>query len=57
MKIYTFAVHNWKADYGKAFWLHKRFPSAYEADRWATRITFKAKNSPYMVVFCAGDEQ
>ncbi len=57
MKTYKFAIHNWKANYGKAFWLYKRFPSAYAADRWATRITFKAKNSPYMVVFCAGDEQ
>lgn len=57
MKIYTFAVHNWKADYGKAFWLKKRFPSAYAADRWATRITFKAKNSPYMVSLIPGSEQ
>lgn len=57
MKIYTFAVHNWKADYGKAFWFKKRFPSAYAADRWATRITFKAKNSPYMVSLIPGSEQ
>lgn len=57
MKIYTFAVHNWKADYGKAFWLKKRFPSDYAADRWATRITFKAKNSPYIVSLIPGSEQ
>ena len=55
-KTYTFAVHNWKSG-NRSFYVRKRFPSAYAADRWATRITFMAKNSPYMVVFCAGDEQ
>ena len=56
MKTYVFAVHNWKSD-NRAFWLYKRFPSAYAADRWAVRMTFSTKNSPYCVVFCAGMEK
>lgn len=55
--LYTFAIHNWKADNAKAFWIKKEFPSAYAADRWASRLTFKVKNNPYIVVFCAGLEK
>ena len=48
MKLYKFGAVNWKAD-GRPFWIRKRFPSAYAADRWAMHVTFSAKNSPYMV--------
>ena len=57
MKLYTFAVHNWKSDISKPFWLYKRFPSAYAADRWATRLSFAVKKSPYMIIFCPGLEK
>lgn len=57
MKLYTFAVHNWKSDISKPFWLYKRFPSAYAADRWAVRLSYKVKGSPYMVIFCPGLEK
>lgn len=56
MKTYKFAVSNWKNPVWSGFWVYKRFPSAYEADRWAMRITFKKRNSMYNVIFCAGDE-
>ena len=49
MKTYRFAVHNWKSGF-PAFWFTKQFPSAYYADRWAMRVTFQKKNSPYIVV-------
>lgn len=57
MKTYKFAVSNWKNPVWSGFWFYKRFPSAYEADRWAMRITFGKKNSMYNVVFCAGQEK
>lgn len=56
-KTYTFAVHNWKSDITRSFWIRKAFPSAYLADRWATRMTFQKKGSPYMVVLIPGMEQ
>ena len=56
MKKYKFAVKNWKNDYASPFWFYKSFPSAYLADRYAMRVTFEKKNSPYMVIFCAGEE-
>lgn len=55
MKLYKFGAVNWKAD-GRPFWIRKRFPSAYAADRWAMRVTFSAKNSPYMVWLIPGAE-
>ena len=55
MKRYKFAINNWKNDL-PGFWVYKEFPSAYEADRWAMRISFQKRNSMYMVVFCAGEE-
>lgn len=48
-KTYKFGVKNWKSDTALPFWVYKEFPSAYDADRWAMRISFSAKNSPYMV--------
>lgn len=55
-KTYKFAVNNWKNDL-PGFWFYKRFPSAYEADKWAMRVTFKKPNSMYHIVFCAGEEK
>lgn len=55
MKTYTFCVHNWKSG-NRAFWLRKSFSSAYIADRWAMKLSFGSKNSPYMVVFIPGKE-
>lgn len=49
MKTYRFAVHNWKNPYHTAFWIYKKFRSAYDADRWAMRISFQKKNSMYLV--------
>lgn len=56
MKTYKFAVSNWKNPVWSCFWVYKRFPSAYYADQWAMRITFKKRGSMYHVVFCAGEE-
>ena len=50
MKTYRFAVHNWKNPLHTAFWVYKDFPSAYYADQWAMRISFRKPNSMYMVV-------
>ena len=50
MKKYRFAIKNLNNDF-PAFWFYKAFPSAYYADRYAMRITFKKKNSMYMVIF------
>lgn len=49
MKTYRFAVSNWKNPQWSGFWFYKKFPSDYEADRWAMRISFKKKNSMYLV--------
>lgn len=49
MPLYKFGVKNWKSDYNNPFWFYKEFPSAYLADRYAMRITFQAKNSPYLM--------
>ena len=49
MKTYRFAVHNLKNPLPSAFWFYKQFHSAYEADRWAMRISFQKKNSMYLV--------
>lgn len=57
MKLYKFAVVNWKSDTARPFWLYKRFHSAYYADQYAMRISFQKRISPYMVIFCAGEEQ
>lgn len=54
--FYKFAVRNWKNDFSAPFWFYKEFPSAYLADRYAMRLTFKKQNSPYMVIFQAGEE-
>ena len=56
MKLYKFAVHNWKNDF-PGFWFYKAFPSAYYADQWASRITFKKKNSMYHIVFWTEEER
>lgn len=48
MKKYKFGVRNWKNDL-PAFWFYKSFPSAYYADNYAIRISFKKKNSMYIV--------
>ena len=56
MKKYKFAVHNWKNDF-PAFWFYKAFPSAYYADLYAMRVSFRKKNSNYHVIFCAGEEE
>ena len=55
MKTYKFGVKNWKNDL-PGFWMYKKFPSAYAADRWATRISFEKKNSSYMVWLIPGAE-
>lgn len=55
MKIFKIGVHNWKCDVHKAFWIYKKFPSAYYADRYACRITFN-KQSPYMAFVAFGEE-
>lgn len=57
MKLYKFAISNWKNPVWSGFWFYKAFPSAYDADRWAMRISFKKPNSMYNVVFCAGEEK
>jgi hypothetical protein len=49
MKTYRFAVSNWKNPNWSGFWVYKQFHSAYEADRWAMRISFQKKNSMYLV--------
>ena len=46
---YKFGVKNWKSDTAMPFWFYKEFPSAYLADRWATKISFGTKGSQYMV--------
>ena len=56
MKTYKFSAKNWKSDTGIPFWIYKKFPSAYLADRWAARISFEIKNSPYMVWLIPGEE-
>ena len=56
MKKYKFAVHNWKNDF-PAFWFYKSFPSAYYADLYAMRISFRKKSSNYHIIFCAGEEE
>ena len=53
-KRYKFSVNNWKS--GKSFWFYKDFPSACCADRWAMKISFSYKNSPYMISACFGEE-
>lgn len=55
MKEYLFGYYNWKAD-GKTKYFWKRFRSAYYADRYAMRISFQAKNSPYQVFLIPGAE-
>ena len=57
MKLYKFAISNWKSGSAKSFWYYKAFPSAYLADRWATKITFQLKGSPYMVIGYYGEEE
>ena len=57
MKLYKFAVTNWKNPVWSGFWFYKAFPSAYAADEWAMRVTFKKKNSMYNVIFRAGEER
>lgn len=55
MKKYRFAVHNWKSSF-PAFRIVKPFPSVYYAWIWADSISFKKKNSMYIVV-CEGEEK
>ena len=57
MKYYKFAVKNWKSDCNCPFWFYKKFPSAYHADRYATRLTYQVKNCPYMVICSFGEEK
>ena len=54
MKTYKFKIINWKDDH--YFFMARKFPSAYYADRYASRILL-AKNSPYICVFLAGEEE
>ena len=56
MKTYLFTIINWKSDNNKPFYIRKAFPSVYLADRWATRITFEKKGSPYSVILEYGKE-
>ena len=57
MKLYKFGVNNWKNDL-PGFWMWKRFPSAYAADRWAMRVSFgKQGKSMYMVWLIPGEEK
>ena len=56
MKKYKFAIKNINNDF-PGFWFYKYFPSAYYADLYAMRISFKKKNSIYIVAFCAGEEK
>lgn len=56
MKLYKFAVKNWKSDINRPFYIRKAFPSAYSADRWAIRITYETKGSQYLVILRAGEE-
>lgn len=56
MKTYKFGVKNWKCDTAEPFWFYKKFPSAYYADRWAMKMTFGIKGSPYMVWLIPGAE-
>ena len=57
MKLYKFGVNNWKNDL-PGFWVWKRFPSAYAADRWAMRVSFGKKGkSMYMVWLVLGEEK
>ena len=48
-KPYKFGAKNWKSDVGRTFYFYKLFPSAYLADRYATRLMFDVKNCPYNV--------
>lgn len=43
--LYKFKVVNWKSNH--IFYIWKRFPSAYRADRWACR--FLCRESQYLV--------
>jgi hypothetical protein len=56
MKEYVFGYYNWK-EYGPTKYFKKQFRSAYYADRYAMRISFQAKNSPYMVFLIPGEEE
>ena len=49
MKTYRFAVSNWKNPQWSGFWVCKPFASAYDADRWAMRISFRKPSSMYIV--------
>ena len=49
MKTYRFAVSNWKNPQWSGFLVLKQFASAYDADRWATRISFQKPASMYIV--------
>ena len=55
MKTYKFGVNNWKNDL-PPFWFYKSFPSAYAADRYAMRVSFK-RGSAYMVWLVPGEEK
>ncbi len=54
MNSYVLGVRNWKS--GSVFFIRKNFYSAYHADRYAMRISFSAKNSPYLVWLVPCDE-
>ena len=54
-KTYCFGIKNWKNDF-PARYIYKKFPSAFCADRWATKISFK-RNSVYMVWLIPGAEE
>ena len=56
MKTYRFAVSNINNGF-PGFWFYKQFPSAYYADLYAMRISFKKKNSMYIVSFYQEIEQ
>lgn len=56
MKSYKFHATNWKSSTARTFTFYRKFPSAYYADRWASRILTKPK-SPYIVTLCPGEER
>lgn len=55
-KSYKFHATNWKSSTARTFTFYRKFPSAYYADRWASRIFTKPK-SPYIVTLCPGEER
>lgn len=56
-KKFKFGAKNWKSDVGRTFYFYKTFPSAYYADRYATRISLLNVKSQYTVWCIFGEEK